>query len=265
MGSFQPMLHPPVDELLPLHALGALETADHDAVERHLESCGKCGQEYAAWRETAACLAVAAPVAIPTAALRGRVLAAAARQGRLTPWPPLHIRGEGVAKPGVRRPWWALAAAAVLLITLTLGWRVLATFGEIEHLRADNRQLVDEVQRRPTWSSLATSAAARMEELHGTEAAPHAVGVLLFDPSERQGLVVVYGMPPLSEGVYQLWLIRQGTGVSGGVFGVDGRGNGRLVVESPEPLERYESVGITAEPMAMAQPTGTRLVGGALR
>lgn len=259
------MPHPPVDELLPLHSLGALETADQDAVERHLESCEACGREYAAWRETAAHLAVAAPVAVLPAALRGRILSAAAGQARLTPLPPLRVRAEGLAKPGVRRSWWTLAAAAVLLITLTLGWRALATFGDVEQLRTENHHLLDQMQQQPTWGRLANSPTARMEELHGTEAAPHAVGVLLFDPSERQGLIVVYGMPPLSEGVYQLWLIRQGTRVSGGVFGVDGHGTGRLVVESPEPLERYESVGITAEPMALAQPTGPRLMGATLR
>jgi len=135
----------------------------------------------------------------------------------------------------------------------------------VEQLRAENRQLLDEMQRQPKLGSFATSAAARMEELHGTEAAPLAVGVLIFDPSERQGLVVVYGMPPRSEGVYQLWLIREGTRVSGGVFRVDERGNGRLLVESPEPLERYEAVGVTAEPWARAQPAGSRLLSGALR
>ncbi|MBI2911196.1 MAG: anti-sigma factor [Chloroflexi bacterium] len=259
------MLHPPVDELLPLHALGALEAAERDAVERHLEACAECRHEYAAWRDASALLAVAAPVAAPPPALRGRILAAVAQEGRLTPGfatpSPRMWRGGR----GVRRSWWAWAAAAGVLIALPIGWGATATFGEVEQLRAANRQMQEEMEHQRQLVSFATSAAARMEELRGTEAAPRSAGMFLFDPAERQGLLLAYRMPPLPDGVYQLWLVRAGTRVSGGVFGVDGRGNGRLLVESPEPLERYESVGVTAEPMALAQPTGSRILGGTLR
>ena len=47
---------------------------------------------------------------------------------------------------------------------------------------------------------------------------------------------------------YQLWLIQDGQRTSGSVFSVDEDGYRRIKIESPLPLQDYESFGITIEP-----------------
>jgi anti-sigma-K factor RskA len=66
----------PVD-LLPAHALGALEPDQAAAVEAHLAGCPECARELVRWRRATEEIAGAAPPVVPSPALRQRVLAAA--------------------------------------------------------------------------------------------------------------------------------------------------------------------------------------------
>ena len=122
------------------YALNALPSRDRARFERHLAACEACAQEVRGMQETAARLAAATAVP-PSAQLRERVLAAAARTRQLPPVPADPAGAAARWRDGRRtaaarrrlragrRPWArplalvlsaAFAAAAVTFGTMTL-------------------------------------------------------------------------------------------------------------------------------------------------
>ena len=93
-----------VHELTAAYALDALEPEERDAYEAHLGSCAECREELAALGETAAALAWGVESPEPPAALRGRILAAAAAER------------ENVIPLPARRPWVLRTTAAVAAV-----------------------------------------------------------------------------------------------------------------------------------------------------
>ncbi|MGZ4430504.1 MAG: zf-HC2 domain-containing protein, partial [Gaiellales bacterium] len=65
-----------VDELIPAHALHALDPDESRMVEDHLESCARCRRQLVEYEAVAGALAYAAPPTRPPAELRDRVMAA---------------------------------------------------------------------------------------------------------------------------------------------------------------------------------------------
>ncbi len=89
-------------DLLPAHALGALEPDEAAAVEAHLGGCPECARELARWRRTTEEIADAAPPVVPSAELRRRVLAAAIPLPASSAQAGPAVRREGTAA-GPRR------------------------------------------------------------------------------------------------------------------------------------------------------------------
>ncbi|MBA2300977.1 MAG: anti-sigma factor [Chloroflexi bacterium] len=128
-----------VRELAASFVLGALEEDDADAVRAHLASCADPHTEFAELSSVVGVLAETVPLVEPPAALKGRIMAAAAAD--------LAARGGGAAQSpvAVRRPIdfpaeperrqrlafragtgsWLLSIAAVLAIALLGGWNLL--------------------------------------------------------------------------------------------------------------------------------------------
>jgi anti-sigma factor RsiW len=133
-----------VRELAPSFVLGSLSEAEADAVRAHLASCSDGHVEVAELGSVVSVLAASAPVVEPPAALKGRIMAAAAAD--------LEARGErnraetapvapAVAEPAIPFPGpaerqqraaarsgagsWILRIAAVLAIALLGGWNLL--------------------------------------------------------------------------------------------------------------------------------------------
>ncbi len=102
----------------------------------------------------------------------------------------------------------------------------------------------------------------RVIELAPQPAAPQATGKLLVDPDGTDAYLVAAGLPTLpSDKGYQLWLLQGEERTSGGVFRVDERGAGSLLVRSPQPLADYTGCGITIEPATGSdRPTGERVL-----
>ncbi len=149
-------------------------------------------------------------------------------------------------RPAYLRPVLA-AAAAVVVAALVLG-NILQAFKLIPPRSAG----------RP--SGLVTVALA------GTEHASGAYGTMVLEPDENRGVLAVRGLQRLDTGhVYQLWLIRDGQRVSGGVFSVDTEGYGALMVIVPVWFKGFKDFGISIEPAGGSpSPTGTRVMGGSM-
>ena len=48
---------------------------------------------------------------------------------------------------------------------------------------------------------------------------------------------------------YQVWFVRDGIRLSGGVFSVDDTGYGQIYIRFPANLDEISGIGITEEPM----------------
>ena len=225
-----------VRESLPAYALECLDQEEASRVATHLASCAECRAELAAYEAVTAQLALGGPDALPPASLRdqimGRVRAPAVAPARRAP----HPWGRRVTGA------WGLAALVLLvaLVASNLWW----------------------------WqrSQRVGPSAMQMVAMAGTEKVPGATGTLLITADGEYGTLIVDGLPALEPGLaYQLWLIRNGQRVSGGMFAVNDEGYGVLEVWSPEPLASYTAFGLTIEPAEGSPgPTGDKVLDGSL-
>lgn len=137
--------HSRLEELLPIHVLGALDGAERAEMEAHVATCADCRQRWVAWEEVLEDVAAGVPPVTISPSLRERVLAATERPlsaGAVATTPaapdtaaesqPLSPRAEAVTPlpapvPMPRRtpawvPWAALAASLLALVVSWAGW-----------------------------------------------------------------------------------------------------------------------------------------------
>jgi anti-sigma-K factor RskA len=245
-----------ISQLGGAYALGALDDDELAALEEHVEQCPSCRARLDPDLAVAAALALAPSPVEPPATLKAGLLAAA--------------RGDALAAR--RPPWWqrlfpsptraALGAASLasLAFAVALSWAL---------------SLQSALARSPAAPPAPAAAQAgsaqyvahlNMKQLVGADAAPDARGWLYLDPGADGALLVATRLPPLApDRSYQLWLVKDGQRVSGGVFRVDAEGYGWLKVWTPQPLGVYQRAGITVEPLdGSPGPTGARVLGGDL-
>lgn len=229
-----------VIDLLPAYVLDCLEEDETLLVAEHLAVCPVCREELASYQDVADELALAAPVVSPPVDLKARLMAQL--------HPPL-ARGERV-----RRPWWhALAGFAQRAMPV---WAAVSLVLVIA-LAASNLML---------WQRVNQPVVMRTVALEGTAIAPRASGLLVISAAGGEGALIVDGLPPLDEAhQYQLWLIKDGRRVSGGIFSVEPDGDSMLWVSAPGPLTGYDAFGVTIEPTGGSPgPTGDKVLGGSL-
>lgn len=202
--------HEEVTDLLGAYALDALDPAEHQAVERHVEGCPACRREVAEHREVAGLLTPG--WGTPPARVWDRIAASLEE----TP-PPLDLapvvamkpRQAPAAKP--RRSFGAgiaamVAVAAVAVIGF-LGVRAVDDRGELDYA-AELEQSVDAVRADP---------GARTVQLASTDGRRSAEAVVLPDGT---GYLVNSNLPALSrERTYQMWAVVGAAKISVGVLG----------------------------------------------
>lgn len=251
-----------VRDLIPAHALDALDDREASDLERHLRTCRSCQAQLATFRETACHLALTVPPASPSPDLRRRILNAASEVSERP-------------APGIAwwRGWWAsfarlspAVAAAALLISL--GSALWAANAQISFDRqvAANRLLAERLASRDQMLAVLLAPGAEMRELRAEATAPGARAVLFVNAQSPTALLSAADLPPLpADRVYQLWLIQDGRRTSGGIFTVDANGHSRLEISAPQPLGAYHGVGVTVEPGGGSPaPTGPRVLAGTL-
>lgn len=232
--------HEDLNELIPAYALGSLDAAEAVEVERHLRDCAACRRELAAYEPVIDALALAAPDAAPSPALRRRLLAEASGAGRsraaAPPSPKAAPRPDSGRPPRSLwvRPAWASYALLILLI---------ASLGAL------------------VWLANRAPDTPPVVSLTGSEAAPDASGELRFDAAGAATLEV-WQLPPLpADRQYQLWLIRDGERASGAVFSVNDNGWAELPVEQAESPADITGLGVTIEPAGGSpDPTGEHVL-----
>ncbi len=222
------------------YALGELEPEEAVRVARHLETCAPCRESLRRIEEALGWLGAAVPQHAPPPALRSRVLAMAAGEGRRR-WRLAWARG--------------LAAVAAGLLVLAL---ILAV------TRADQR--LDDLARQQATVAAVLAAADWSIEMRGeVPELPAVVGRVYLARSGRSSVVAFDGLPASGRGrVYQLWLLRSdGSREDAGVFVPDARGTALLLVEAGGVWSDYRGMELTIEPGpgGSPEPTGTRVAG----
>ncbi len=231
-------------DLIPAYALDCLDEEELGQVVAHLAVCASCRLEAEQYRAIVDELPAAMAQHQPPAALKDRLMQAARREKAQA-----QDRPSFVDRQRPRPAWRSLNLAWLsLILILALGLNNLFLWQRLNRVESRQRQ------------SLMTVA------LQGTQFSPNAAGMLVISRDGEHGTLVVDGLPPLgAERQYQLWLIRNGERVSGGVFSVDSQGYGSVWVSSNEPLINYSSFGVTIEPAGGSPgPTGEKVLGGGL-
>jgi len=261
-----------LSEFYEAYALGALEGPEREEIERHLaRGCTACtvGVEQARW--LVAQLAYLAPEAQPPAALRGRIVAAAA--GSEPASAATTAGGAGVrsiaARPERRRqpsaiPGWAWAIAAALLLATV--YSVRQTRQLDRELAAVQRDLRDGQAQRAAIESEREHYQMAMEILSAqdTKALELMPKKAAMPPvqaywSPKMGLLVMSAnMPQMASNMtLQLWMVpKKGQPMSVGIFRPDGEGHVMLVAAPGEPIAEIAALAISEEPAGGSpQPT----------
>src|ERR1041385_6606942 len=189
------MVHEDYKEMIPARALSALDAAEAQTLNEHLENCAECRKELDDWQATAAALAFDANPAEPSPKVRERILDEVRKDLSETNVVPF--------RSTPRNLWSSFGslgamAAAVLFTALIVGLIVL--WRQNNAIRKDLEQSREFVQ-------LVTSPGARVSELKGTAAAAGATATVAYD-NNGHAILVASKLPNLPPGkAYQLWFI----------------------------------------------------------
>jgi hypothetical protein len=233
--------HDSLRELIAPVALGAAEPQEITRVEAHAAECPVCREELAGLRAAAGVLAVVVPQEEPPPALKEAIMRVVraeagerADEDAAAERPPAPRRRPG-RWPSVLGPWPALAAVAAAAVLL-LGWNIALQTGD------DGPG--GEVASRP---------------VAGTVAAPGVTGRVIYVPGEDAAVVRLSRLPPLDPGeAYQLWVLRDGTARSAGLFEPTGPAQAQSVASG---LAGADGLAVTAQPRtSRAAPEGPILV-----
>ena len=228
-------------ESIPAYVLGSLEEDETRLVAEHLSSCYLCRKELEDYQDIADQLLFALPSVTPPEKLKSRLVERV--QGlnhKRVPQPPIS------RLPGRLVPVGAIAGLLLILL-----------------LAVSNLLLWRQAQNSEVFTG---PLGMRAIALQNTEAAPEASGIVIVSADGKNGVLVVDKLVELPENQeYQVWLERDSTETSGGVFAVDEDGYRGMRINAPESLLSYTSVQVTIEPEGgSATPTGPQVLKGTL-
>jgi hypothetical protein len=209
-------------------ALGVLEPDERAGIEAHLAGCAACRDELARHEAVVGELGFAARPAPPRPELRAKVLADLARDD---------------AAPRPRRfplPTLALAAAALIAIVsiVVLAVMLARAVDERDDARLGEHEIAEYLSNGGTLSPLVPAPDAADDARAGH-------GSLAVGPSQDQAMLVVYGLPPSGDGHgYMAWAEGDDGRIRLGELSVDEQGVGWLVLQPPDPMTAYDTVGI---------------------
>jgi len=174
-------------DLTAAYALDALDEADTELYEEHLRTCERCRDELASLRAAAAALAHVAPPASPPPELRAQILERARSE-------------RPNVRPLVRR---RVLLPAITAVAAACAIAALAVWATSLHRDLDRRNQLLAVLGDPSAHRFALTGAR---------------GALVVRDNGDAALVT--SLPPAPSGkTYQLWVIRNGTPKSAGLYG----------------------------------------------
>ncbi|MCI0707847.1 MAG: anti-sigma factor [Ignavibacteriae bacterium] len=219
------------------YAFGKLNLRTTRFFEQHLKSgCAICNKELAEIYEAMSLLPLALPQKSAPSGLRNRVLSAA-RSAKTAPEPertrgerrieqrtqPAPVTMRQVA-PSVSRPWFGYAiAVAAVLIVVALGWYTTSLIDRLDEQEQQIIALTNDVQAKEELLKVLQAPRIDMVFMNGTNPAnPTGYGKIIWDPQKKVAIFQVANLPTVpADKDYQLWVIKNNTPVSAGVFAVE--------------------------------------------
>lgn len=240
------MVHEDYKEMIPARALSALDAAEAQALNEHLENCAECRRELDEWQATAAALALEANATEPSPKVRERILDEVRKDLAAPPVVPF--------RSSPRNLWTSFGslgamAAAVVFTALIVGLVVL--------WRQNNAMRTDLEQSRE-FVQLVTSPGARVRELKGVDPGTGATATVAYDTNGR-AILVADKLPRLAQGkAYQLWfIVGNRPPMPGKTFAPDSNGKGVLKEQMPRDALAAPVFAVTVEPAGgVSAPTG---------
>jgi anti-sigma-K factor RskA len=211
-----------IHELTAGYALDALEPAEQEAYERHLDGCAQCQEELAAFWEVTGALAVAADGPAPSPELRDRILAAARAESQTVI--PLESR---------RRvsPLLATVTAIAAAAAIGLGIYSLSLNGQLDDTKAA--------------LSAQESAARVLADPNATTVALQAGSGRLVVAADGSAVLVLDELASVPSGkTYQAWVVKGQTPASAGTFAA---ADGQAIVPIPQAVPTGAVVAVTVE------------------
>jgi len=267
-----------VDDLAAAYALGALEEAEHAAVDAHIRVCPDCDRAVADALDTAGMLVYLAPQAQPSVASKAALFARVAHAQRAvaatplpmtsmeafrTPTLPPSTAQHDLVMPAVspaaggnavqprtqsRTGWIISAISAPLLIALVVTgmWGLQLR----DQLSTQTGQLADLQSELTNFGSGTTSY-----QLSPGDAAPQAEGQIVLGADQRAGMLQIDINSKEAAGTYEMLVLGQdGKLVPVSEFTVGQDGKAQAQFETDQPFSEYESFHIKAKPLDASAP-----------
>jgi anti-sigma factor RsiW len=205
------------------YALDALDAEERRTYEAHLPDCERCRTELASLSSVTEALAVAASGPVPSAELRGRILAGARAEPQIVvPFEPRRRRVVPVLTS---------VAAVAAIVAVGLGLWATRLSGDLDNARTA-------LDREQEAAAILADPGARTVSLQAGD------GRLVVAPDGRAALILS-GLDPVPSGkTYEVWVIQGKMPAPAGLFpgregaelvGVDGMvGSGDVVAVTIE-------------------------------
>jgi anti-sigma-K factor RskA len=256
------MSHDDYKDMIPAHALSALEAADERVLSDHLVACAECRRELDQWQSTTASLAFEATPLEPSSRVRENLLT------KVREVKGNEATAQVVPLVSARKSIWnsfgslgAIAATLVfvaLLVYVVLLWREnRALQSQVATIATENSKVKKDLELSLAAVKLISSPGSKMAELNATPMAPGATAKIAFDKTGH-AMLMAQGLPAAPAGKeYQLWFIVGGEKMPGKTFATDRAGSGMLIDQVPAEAMSSAVFAITMEPKGgVPVPTG---------
>ena len=235
------------------YALDALQGAELDEFERHLNHCSSCATEIRGLRETAARLSIAAAER-PPAAMRGRVLALAEWTRQLPPLTDERPARRGTSRQvrRARRVWFpriSVAVAAVATaVAVVLGVSQIHSQSQLSATQSQLAAIRSQLSNAEAHNHAITAVLAASDaRLVSSKTSRGGTVTAIVSASESKLVVLTSSLPalPASE-VYELWLMGPTAPKPSGLLSQPRNGQTQPVLASG--TVNGHNLGITVEP-----------------
>jgi anti-sigma-K factor RskA len=253
----QKQRHTFLDLCLP-YALGRLNEGQRRQFEAHLKTgCNDCTRELAEIQESLSLLPLLRKQQTAPRTLKDRVLERI-RQDEKRGAAQV-VASSGLAETG--RPWFGYGIAAIVaIILLGLAFYIGSLHDTISRQNQQLVELRDELQRKEEILGVLHAPRIDVVMMKGSEMHPAGYGKIIWDPEKRVAVFQVANLPALPEDKdYQLWVIKDKTPISAGVFSVRHEKESFFKVVELTVTERMEieAFAVTLEPKGgLPKPSG---------
>jgi hypothetical protein len=160
-----------------------------------------------------------------------------------------------------------LVVAASLLVSIgALAW-VAVLQSQVSELQRSSAAMSERADRYERVVRVLASDKLAIRPLQPVQQNVDSRGMVYMDPSSGTGMLMCHNLPPVEQGhAYQIWFVRGNERVSAGMLWPDRFGNGYTIIQVPNDVQSFDSIGLTDEPgSGSAWPTSPRVLGSPLK